>query len=189
MQDKASNISLIVGLAIPVVMVALIAAAVLLPGRSFNPTTDFIYATGSYPTYITRSGTTVTQHSLTVKNGTLTDTTQSYQQVEHPSYPFEKESIPRLFLHSTTENTNKELTIDEVQNMKLSAEQKSPDGLTVEFGRRSYGVFPFFFDSGSSNYEQAYLSNQTASKEIQLTSDASSNFFSFQLVGWVLEQK
>lgn len=186
MNDTSSTISLIVGISIPIVMVLAIAAAVLLPGRSFEPTTNFIYAIGSYPTYITRSGTTVTQHSLTVKNGTLTDTTQNYEQVEHPSYPFEKESLPRLFLHNTVENTNKELTIDEAKTYTLSAEQKSPEGATIAFGKRSYGVFPFFFDEGSSNGEHAYLSNQTASKEIHLSSDTTYDFYSFQLVGWVV---
>src|SRR3989344_243980 len=183
MENKASNISLIVGLAIPVVMVLAIAAAVLLPGRNINPTTDFIYATGSYTSYTTRNGDTVTQHDLTVKNGVLTDTEQSYRAANnYPPYPYEKESLPHIYLQNTQENTNRELTLEQAKKFKLSSETTSPDGFTVSFGRRSYGVFPFFFDGGPDNSEHAYLSNQTASKEISLASDASKNMYAFQLV-------
>jgi len=188
MKDKASTISLLVGLAIPVVMVLAIAGAVLIPGRNINPTTDFIYALGAYPSYTTRNQDTVTEHYLTVKNGVLTDDTQSYTaDKNYPPYPYEKVSIPRLFLHTTTENTNKEISLEEAKTLRLSDETKSPDGFSVSFGSRSYGVFPFFFDSGSQNSERAYLSNRTASKEINLTSGASNNIYSFQLVGWVVE--
>ncbi|MDA1168792.1 MAG: hypothetical protein O3A36_00450 [bacterium] len=190
MKDKTSTISLIVGLAIPVVMVILIALAVLIPGRNINPTTDFIYATGSYPSYTTRDENTVIQHDLTIKNGILVDATQSYPVANnYPPYFHEKESVPRLFIHNTTENSNKEISLEEAKTLRLSAESKSPDGFTVSFGRRSYGVFPFFFDSGSDDSEHAYLSNQTASKEITLTSGAPKDIYSFQLVGWIIEEK
>ncbi|MEK7499189.1 MAG: hypothetical protein AAB649_01125, partial [Patescibacteria group bacterium] len=154
MKDKASTISLIVGLAIPVIMVILIALAVLLPGRSLNPTYNFIYATGSYPSYTTTDKDLVIQHDLTVKNGTLVDDVQSYRTDKiYPIYPYEKESVPHLFIHNTAENTNTELTLEEAQKLTLSAETKSPDGFSVSFGKRSYGVFPFFFDDGSDTNE------------------------------------
>ncbi len=187
MERNTSNISLIVGLAIPVVMVIAIAAAVLLPGRNLNPTTDFIYATGSYPTYTTRNGDQITQHDIGIQNNQLVDTVQTYRAPDtYPSYPGEKESLPQLFLHNTKENTNTEITFEEAKNLSLSPERKSPDGFTVSFGKRSYGVFPFFFDGGSSDYEHAYLSNQTASKEIAILGGNARDMYSFQLVGWVL---
>lgn len=190
MKDKASTISLIVGLAIPVIMVILIALAVLLPGRNINPTTDFVYAVGSYPTYTTREGDTLTQHDLAIIEGRLTHTLHTYKAANnYPPYSYERESVPRLFIHNTKEDTNKEISIDEALNFLLSTETKSPDGFSVSFGRRSYGVFPFFFDGGSDNNEHAYLSNKTASKEITLTSGASKDIYSFQLVGWVIEEK
>ncbi len=184
MKTTPSNISLIVGLAIPVVMVLAIAAAVLLPGRSLNPTTDFIYAIGSYPTYNTRNGDTVTNHELSIQNGKLTDATQNYQATGYPPDTFVKEASPRLFLHNTKENTNKEISIEEAQKLSLSSETKSPDGFKVSFGTRSYGVFPFFFND-NSDIEHAYLSNQTASKEIDLITDTARDIYSFQFVGWV----
>lgn len=187
MKATSSNISLIVGLAIPVVMILAIAAAVLLPGRSLNPTTDFVYAIGSYPFYITRSGDTVTQHDLSIRDAKLTESTQTSQAAGYPSDAFVREAAPRFFLHNTKEDTNKELSLEEVKNLSLSGERKSPDGFTVSFGRRSYGVFPFFFDSGS-DMEHAYLSNQTASKEISIVTDNAQDMYQFQLVGWVLEK-
>lgn len=188
MEDNASKISLIVGLSIPVVMVLLIAAAVLLPGRNLTPTTDFLYVVGSYPTYITRSGNATLQHELIVQDGAVTDKMQTYTSPDaYPPYVTEKESTPRLFLHSTKEDTNKEISLEEAKKLRLSSEQKSPDGFTVSFGKRSYGVFPFFFDGGQEDLQHAYLSNQTASKEITLVSNAARDIYSFQLVGWVVK--
>jgi hypothetical protein len=182
----SSNISLIVGLAIPVLMVLAIAAAVLLPGRNLHPETDFVYAIGQYPTYTTREGDTITQHDLSVKDEVLTDSTQTYTPNDrYPSYPVDKESSPRLFLHSTKENTNKEITLEEAKQLRLSSEIKSPDGFKVSFGSRSYGIFPFFLND-NSDMEHAYLSNETASKEIDLATGNARNMYSFQFVGWVL---
>lgn len=188
MKDKASTISLIVGLAIPVVMVILIALAVLLPGKSLNPTTDFVYVIGSYPTYTTREGNTITQHEIIVRDGTIEDAAQIYEtDAIYPPYPYEKESIPRFFIHNTLENSNKEISIEEAKKLRILPEQTSPDGFTVSFGRQSYGVFPFFYNEGNSDTQRAYLSDKKASKEIQLISDTSANIYSFQLVGWVLK--
>lgn len=186
MKTTSSNVSLIVGLAIPVVMVLAIAAAVLLPGRNLHPETDFVYAVGQYPTYTIREGDTITQHDLSVKDGVLTDTLQTYKAtISYPPYPGEKESSPRLFLHNTKENTNKEVTLEQAKLLRLSADTKSPDGFKVSFGSRSYGVFPFFIND-SSDIEHAYLSNDTASKKIDLTTGSARDIYSFQLVGWVI---
>ncbi len=183
-----ANISLIVGLAIPIVMVGLIAAAVLLPGQSLNPQTDFIYAVGPYPTYSTRIGNQITQHELSVKDGILTDSPTSYTApADRYEYPPEKVSGPRFFLHRTASDTNEEISIEDAKKFKISTEKKSPEGLTVSFGQRSYGVFPFFGD-GDNDRDHAYLSNEYASKEVSLISDVSLNMYSFQLVGWVIAE-
>lgn len=187
MKTTPSTISLAVGLAIPIVMVLLIAAAVLLPGRSVHPTTNFVYAVGQYPSYTTREGTTSTDHTLTVKNGTLTETKTTYTipNTQYNNYPPTKDSTPRFFIHDTAQDTNKEISIEEVQKLKLSTEQKSPDGFSISFGQQSYGVFPFF-GGGDNRNDHAYLSNDYASKEVSLISDISIDRYSLQLVGWVL---
>lgn len=188
MPDNSSKISLIVGLALPALMVAIIAGLVFLPSKLLDPTVDFIYVAGPYPSYTTRSGDIVTQHDLSIKDGKLTDTTTSYESRDAypPIYPQDKSFTPRFFIHYTTSNTNEEIPYDKVRTLSLSPDRKSPEGFSLTFGKQSYGVFPFFFDNPSSD-DRAYLSADRGSKEITLISDTSINRYDLQLVGWVLQ--
>lgn len=186
MANRKANISLIIGLALPALMVVIIAALVFLPSRALNPTSDFVYATGPYPSYATRSGETITQHELVIRNGKITDTVVNYTGREiYAPYPNDVRNTPRFFIHRTVANTNKEITLDEAKKLTLSPDRTSPDGFTLTFGKRSYGIFPFFFDDSSST-ERAYLSTDRGSKEITLISDTSIRPYELQLVGWVL---
>lgn len=185
MVDRSTNISLFIGLALPVVMVAIISAVVFFPSKSLHPTTDFIYVVGSYPSYTTRNGNDATQHDFSIKNGKIVDATTTYNdRGAYIPYPPEKDGTPRFFIHHTSTNTNEEVDLKYLDNFTLSSDRTSPEGLTLTFGKRSYGVFPFFFDS-STDREHAYLSTNKASKEITLISDTSINYYEFQLVGWV----
>ncbi|OGY31688.1 MAG: hypothetical protein A3C02_00305 [Candidatus Andersenbacteria bacterium RIFCSPHIGHO2_02_FULL_45_11] len=189
MANKSAKISLIIGLALPALMVAIIAGLVFLPSKTLHPTTDFIYVVGPYPSYVTRTGDTTTQHDTTITSGKLTHTTTSYAERDgYTPYPFEKNSAPRFFIHHTQTDTNDEIPVEEISKLTLSPEKKSPDGFTLAFGKQSYGVFPFFFN-GDTNREHAYLSTERASKEITLVSDTSVNYYEMQLVGWVVPTK
>lgn len=186
MADRSSKISLIIGLSLPAVMVAVIAGLVFLPGTTINPTSDFIYASGPYPSYTTRNGDVITQQDITIKNGKMIRTSTSYNGRDaYAPYPIEKTMVPRFFIHHTATNTNEEVVFDDISKLTLSPDKKSPDGFTLTFGKQSYGVFPFFFDNNSDR-EHAYLSTDRASKEITLISDTSINFYEFQLIGWIL---
>lgn len=185
MADKSANISLIIGLALPVVMVAIISALVFFPSKSLTPAMDFIYAVGPYPSYITRNGDSVIQHDIVIKNGKLTDNTTNYSdRSSYIPYPPEKIIVPRFFIHHTLTNTNEEINLEELDKLTLSPDRTSPDGYTLTFGQQSYGVFPFFSDRVTDR-EHAYLSTGRASKEITLISDTSINYYEFQLIGWV----
>ncbi len=186
MADKSSKISLIIGLALPAIMVAIIAGLVFLPGKSLNPTTDFIYVVGPYPSYTTRSGDTVTQHDIMITNGKLAHTATSYNGRDgYIQYPDDRHTVPRFFIHRTQANTNEEIGIEALGKLMLSPDRKSPDGFTLTFGKQSYGVFPFFFND-NTNRDHAYLSTNRASKEITLVSDTSIDYYAMQLVGWIV---
>lgn len=180
------NISLIVGLSLPAIMVAIIAGMVFLPSKSLNPTTDFMYVVGQYPSYSTRNGENIIQHDFAIKDGKLIDLQTSYSAKSEYLYPPDKSSAPRFFIHHTKDNTNEELSFEDMSKLKLSSSTISPEGFTLTFGKRSYGIFPFFFDGNNDDREHAYLSTNRASKEITLISDTSITYYAFQLVGWVI---
>lgn len=186
MPDSSSRISLIIGLALPAIMVGIIAALVFLPSKTLHPGYDFIYVVGPYPSYVTRTGDTTTQHDITITNGKLSHTVTNYNGRDgYAPYPHEKNIVPRFFIHHTRTDTNEEIAIEELSKLALSPEKKSPDGFTLTFGKQSYGVFPFFFN-GDTDREHAYLSTERASKEITLISDTSIHYYEMQLVGWIV---
>ncbi len=186
MANKTAKISLIIGLALPALMVAIIAALVFLPSKTLHPTTDFVYVVGPYPSYITRTGDTVTQHDVSIINEKISHTTSSYNGRDgYAPYPGEKLIVPRFFIHRTQADTNEEIGIEELSKIEVSPNRKSPDGFTLTFGKQSYGVFPFFFN-GNTDREHAYLSTEHASREITLVSDTSINYYEMQLVGWII---
>ncbi len=191
MKTLSPKASLFIGLAIPVILVALIAAAVLLPGSSIEPKTDFLYAVGRYPTYVAyQEGSSVpVEHRFSVVNGKLTEITtqypEAYRALQRIPTPSDLDTPPRFFIHHAETDTNTEISIEQAKELTLSTETESPEGLTVTFGSRSYGVFPFY--SGSDdNRQRAYVSSGKASKRISLVSDISINYEPFQMVGWVL---
>lgn len=192
MSDQSSKISLIIGLALPALMVAGIAALVFLPNASLKPTTDFIYVVGPYPSYTTRTENTTTQHEIAITNGKLTHTETNYTEnsglIGNAFYPPNKNTVPRFFMHHTATDTNEEIDIEKIRALQLSSDRKSPDGFSLTFGKQSYGVFPFFFDNNSDR-EHAYLSTDHGSKEITLVSDTSITYYEFQLVGWVIANR
>ncbi len=186
MANSSAKISLIIGLALPAVVVIVIAALVFLPSVSITPSEDFIYVAGPYPSYTTWSGSTSTQHDISIKNGKIVQSATSYTvEPGYPAYPQEKVTTPRFFIHHTTQNTNEEISFDDIATVTLSPNRTSPQGFTLTFGKQSYGVFPFFISEGTDR-DRAYLSTKRASKEINLVSDTSINFYEFQLVGWVI---
>lgn len=178
---KASTVSLIVGLAIPVVMVIAIAAAILIPARYLHPKTDFIYAIGQYPSYTSFENNQAVEHDFSVIKGVLTDNATPLPP-QQPYYPYQKDSTPHFYRHHTESDTNEELTAQEVTKLSLSDTEQSADGFTVSYGTSSGGFFPFYYE-GTGDKATGYLSNGTASKKISITTKANTQQFTF--VGWV----
>ena len=142
---KPSTISLIVGLSIPVLMVIGIAAAIVLPGISIHPTTDFIYALGQYPTAVQIENGQQVQHSYVIKNAHITDSTFTVSPKPDVA-PYQGIGDPQFYIHHTTTDTNSEVSLDEVKKLSISDEATSSDGFTMTYGTASGGMFPFYYE-------------------------------------------
>ncbi len=180
---KPSSISLIVGLSIPVLMVIGIALAIIIPGRSIHPQTDFVYALGQYPTATQIENGRQIQHSYSIKNGHITDSTLTVSpKVDNAPYLYQGQGIPRFFIHHTAADTNEEVSFDDIAKRTLSDDSVSPDGFTMTYGSSSGGMFPFYFE-GQNDRASAYLSKNTASKKVTIITKGNDLPFSF--VAWV----
>jgi hypothetical protein len=170
--DKKQNITLIIGLSIPVAMILFIAVAINGP-RWFNsvepPDFDFLYTTGQqnpFSTYL-------------VKNGRLT-----LQEQEVPEGASNATGYPlHFFVHDVSENLSREITEEEAMALELDSSVRSPDGFTLETGRRS-GWFIFGY---GRNYRSRYLIKENYSEKQKLESDTSSYnyYWNYRFLGWV----
>ena len=170
--DRKQNISLIIGLSIPVAMILFIAIAINGP-RWFNtiaqPQNDFLYTTGQqnpYAVYLVKDG------RLTLQENTVPEGVHTTQ-------------LPPLhfFVHDVSENASREIAEDEAMSLILNSSVRSPDGFSIETGRRG-GWFIFGY---GRDYKNRYLIKENYSEKLKLeTQNNSYNYYwNFQFLGWV----
>jgi hypothetical protein len=170
------NLSLIIGLAIPVLMILFVAGSIYLPQFFVHPKHNFLYALGSG-----YNG----QYEFTVENGKLTKHTITYPD----TYPKPQPAIePTLYVHDVVKNESREISFAETRKLHLSGLAESPDGFRVTRGRGGGGFgFPFFYD-GDNDYNAVYLVGHGLSKKMNITRPGDTNYYyyDFRFIGWIL---
>lgn len=167
------NISLIVGIAIPVLMIALVAASIYLPGLfSPAPKVNFLYVIGD-DYYQGRQ--------YAIENGKLTKREVKYPEHYTPG-------VVRLFIHDVTTNQSREVSFAEAQQLSLDANAKSPDEFEVVYGSRGDGIFPLLFFH-SEDYNAVYLKGHNTSKKLNLQAPPTGSYYyypnRFRFLGWI----
>ena len=174
------NISLWIGLAIPVLMIVFVAAAIYLP-RIFaeSPQYDFVYMLNGY------SQPYGYGYDYAVRNGTLTRTPIVLPPEALASKP---EVIPesQFFVYDAQADTTKEISFDDAVKLKLDSSYESPDGFQVQQGNYSGEFFPFF---GGGYNDGIYLEGGGVSRKINVNVARDPyRYQNFQFLGWVIPQ-
>lgn len=159
------NLSLILGISIPIVMILLVAASIYIPALFIKPTYDFLYSAGEGYYNI---------GYYVVQNGLLTKQPQSAYGTGATSI------VPKFYIHDVQKNESREISFEETQSLKLDSSPKSPDGFEVSYGG-SGDAFPFFFSSGSYTH---YLKGHNARKKLNLQL-SETGYYQFRFLGWV----
>ena len=74
---------------------------------------------------------------------------------------------------------------EDARTLILDSSLQSPDGFTVEMGRRG-GWFIFDF---RPDYRSRYLVNDTYSEKIRIVEGSGrSYYYGFRFIGWIVEQ-
>ena len=168
---KKQNISLIIGLSIPVAMILFIAIAINGPRwfSSIEPAeVNFLYTTGQQNPYLAYS---VKDGRLLVTDTTPENATPTAQYQTH------------FFIHDVTTNKSREIQLDEAKRLLLDGAVRSPDGFTISDGRRR-GWFIFGYGRYSG---ERYLVKESYSEKLDLESDSGSNnyYWNYRFIGWV----
>jgi hypothetical protein len=163
------NLSLIIALALPILMVIIIAASIYIPRRSVNPQQDFIYMLEDDYGY--------SYKSFEVTNNKLQRTNREGAKADD----LLKATEPKLYIHDVQTNHSREVQYDEVSSLLINGATLSEDGYEVVSGRTGGGFL--LFSSGS--YGGFFIKNQSgASKKLQL-SLSSRDFYRYHFVGWI----
>lgn len=167
------NITLILGISIPILMILFVAGSIYLPGLFIKPHFNFLYVFSDDYYY--------NEPQYLVDNGRLVKS-EIKQTDNQNNYPPKKES--KLYIYDVTKNESQEISLEQAQNLDLDSKSKSPDGFEVVYGSRGDGFFPFFWGSGS-DYNSRYLKGRNISRKLDLKINDSYNYYSFRFLGWI----
>ena len=169
--SSKKNVSLIVGISIPILMIVLVAISIYVPAFfAPAPRANFLYVTGN---------DYYQGQQYFVENGTIVKREVRYPEHYAPG-------VARFFLHNTFANEDKELSFEEAQKLKLNANEKSPEGYEVVYGNTESGFFPFFF-SGGTDYNTMYLKGHNTSRKLNLQSPDDGRYYyrNRRFLGWI----
>jgi hypothetical protein len=88
-----------------------------------------------------------------------------------------------LYRYDIDAHTSKSLTLEEVQSLKLSEGNKSPDGYSIERG--NIDAYNPFFGGGYSDYSTMYAVNGASKVKLSISE---SDYGRFQEIGWVISE-
>ena len=173
--ERSKDIALIVGLAIPLLMIVFVAAAIYLP-RVFSsvdpPRYDFLYLVGS----------PYGDERYLVVDGRLT-----VQEVDPPGYTPPGADWPRkLYIHDVAANSSELISFDDAAKLTLDGSPRSPDGFEIVHGRRSEFFFPIL---STTDYQTRYLQQDSWSRKLDLETGSDAGYASmFNFLGWIVEE-
>ncbi len=173
MEYIKKNVSLVLGMAIPVLMIIFVAGSIYLPGLFIQPRFNFLYATGGDNYYYNGGQQYVVQNGVLVQN----------EKKNQPPTGTITES--RLFLYDVTRDESREISFDEARGMNLNSNLVSPDDFEVVPGGRGGGIFPFDFNSGV-DYNARYVQGHNVSKKINWVRSSGTYYYNdFHFLGWI----
>lgn len=165
---KLKNLPLIIGLAIPALMVIFIAIVVYIPPLFVKVNYNILYI---YPNDYSCSQ----QFYLNSGKLDLRDNSNDYYK-KYAQCDF------KAFVYDVLKEESRQISIEEAKNLYVYSETKSPDGFEiVSGGYDGGGFFPFYYHS--SDYGSKYVQGHGISKKIKIQSIG--NWNSSRIIGWV----
>lgn len=164
------NITLVIGVSIPILMILFVAGSIYLPGLFVQPKYNFLYVVDD---------NYYTQQQYSVQNNRLIKSEFVQPESKNPR------PVPasRLYLYDMEKNESQEIPFENAQLLNLDSRAQSPDGFEVVQGNRNGGDLFFIFGSGS-DYNTRYLKGNGVSKKLNL--DLNRNgYYNFRFLGWV----
>lgn len=172
------NLPLYFALAVPVLMIILVAAFIYLPGIGKKPKINFLYMTGNYVyDYGNGQGYHISGGHLVYSPPAIYN--PSVTNYNYPSPP--QVGDVHFYVYDVAGNQAKEVTLAETEGYNLDSANISLDGYTVQQGNGGGGDF---FFGGGGDYNSWFIKghNRAVKLNLKLTGGPYSNF---RFLGWI----
>ena len=169
------NLPLYIALAVPVLMIILVAAFIYLPGIGKHPKYNFVYMSGDSVYYYDYNNGYTVQNSHLVYIPPTAPNNNYYNQ---------NQQQPHFYMYDTSRGEAREISYAEAQSYNLDPTTTSPDGYKVEQGNGNGG--DFFFGGSSGDYNSWFIKGHNRSVKLNLkTVSGVYNYYNFRFLGWV----
>lgn len=177
-QEKKSNLILILGLAIPFVVIVLIAIVTLIPKSSIEAKHDFLYYFRDYKnSYCLRDGI------YTVSKNKIKITDNIVQNDPNCKYDLETDP-PKIYRYDVERDTFYQISLEDAQKLNIDNNTISPDGISVRRGDYyNAGIFEIFGGVNRNNNRMTITDNKGNAEPIEI---GFSNYYDFIFIGWVI---
>ncbi len=189
-----NNIPLIVGLALPVLMIVFVAVSIYLPqmGGGAVPQYDFLYMTqgggvntppGVEKYYYGVEGDKLTRQEVATTMQNPKDPTAP--TVVPAGKPIE---TAKFYIYDTKQNTSREVTFADAEKLVLDSRMVSQDSFEITQGNNNGSIFTEIF-GGNRDYGSWYISGHgKATKLILVSQPGSYGYFDFRFLGWITQK-
>lgn len=173
---KREDFALIIGLALPVIFMIILAIAIYLPNLSVKPQHNFIYTLPQYSYHKEyQMEYFITDNHIAQKQAIVLS--QNNNAVILPGGP-------DLYFYDVHKDTSHQLTYKEAEQYTLVPGPSSPDGYTVTYNYSHGGIFELF--GSGSDKSGMYISSGKGSKKLTgIQNTRYYNYSNINIIGWV----
>ncbi len=177
---KTNHFPLIVGIALPIIFIVIIAIVIFTPSLFVKPGHNFIYTTEATDVY---SYYQSYKNTYFVENNKIISKPTPIPAKEYEGYGYKGE-FPTLYMYDVVTNTSHEVTASDITNLNLDPGPSSPDGYTVAYDYSHEGIFELFGSNG--NNSGYFISKGNGKKKLDgLLGNSYGGRDSFRLIGWI----
>lgn len=181
---------LILALVLPIVFVIVLALVILVPNMSVKPQHDFVYMVYNqnqaydYYTY----GNTLYKNTYDLKEDKIVLKPLpliNKDNIVENGTPTINEEAPKMYYYDIKNQTSRELSLKDAQQLSLQKGPSSPDGYTISYSNQyDEGIIGLF---GSSD-KSAYVITKGRGKK-ELSGITTGNVYyarnEFDIIGWI----
>lgn len=162
---KHKNTPFILALALPLLMILLVAISIWVPPMFYTPKYNFIYSVDTQ--YYGSEYLVVEQKRL----------------VDHTPVEYIGTQQVQLYHYDVKSDTSTPISFIDAQKYALLDSEESPDGYKVVSGHNNEGFFPFYW-GGNFNGE-TYMVNNFSSKKLKVIKNSIRNYEPIHFLGWI----